>query len=380
MTQQLFPPEIIQNTTEVHFAENSKPFRWIYMSFLLIFLITIALLPVITIDVTTQSRGIIRTRHESAIITSTVYGNVKKSFLQEGKSVSKGDTLLLLTSDGIDAQLNHYLTELNTNTNFLNDLNCLLTNAPEKIKTPDYKLEWMQYKAGIKEYHIKLELLQEDFNQLQCLYKEKAIAEIDYLKSKNNLESTLSQLELFKQKSRNQWQAEETRIKIENEKLRASINQLKDEKKQYIITAPLAGSLLQAAGIETGSFVIPGQELAKLSPHDDLIVECYVSPSSIGFLKKGQRVRFQFDAFDYNQWGLLEGEVYSISDDIVPVDNQPVFKARCTLSRTFLTPRTGQKGYLRKGMTLTGRFVLTRRTLFQLLFDKVDDWLNPKII
>jgi len=138
--------------------------------------------------------------------------------------------------------------------------------------------------------------------------------------------------------------------------------------------------LLQTAGIETGSFVIPGQELAKLSPHDDLIVECYVSPSSIGFLKKGQRVRFQFDAFDYNQWGLLEGEVYSISDDIVSVDNQPVFKVRCTLSRTFLTLRTGQKGYLRKGMTLTGRFVLTRRTLFQLLFDKVDDWLNPKII
>ena len=30
-----------------------------------------------------------------------------------------------------------------------------------------------------------------------------------------------------------------------------------------------------------------------------------------------------------------------------------------------------------KGMTLNARFLLTERTLFDLLYDKVDDWLNP---
>ena len=29
-------------------------------------------------------------------------------------------------------------------------------------------------------------------------------------------------------------------------------------------------------------------------------------------------------------------------------------------------------------MTLTGRFMLIRRNLFQLLYDKTDNWLNPK--
>ena len=31
-------------------------------------------------------------------------------------------------------------------------------------------------------------------------------------------------------------------------------------------------------------------------------------------------------------------------------------------------------------VTLTARFLITRRTLWQLLFDKVDDWFNPKQI
>lgn len=35
---------------------------------------------------------------------------------------------------------------------------------------------------------------------------------------------------------------------------------------------------------------------------------------------------------------------------------------------------------LKKGMNFTGRFIVTKRTLYHLLFDNVDDWLNPKIV
>jgi len=31
-------------------------------------------------------------------------------------------------------------------------------------------------------------------------------------------------------------------------------------------------------------------------------------------------------------------------------------------------------------MTLQARFLVTERTLFQLLYDKADDWLNPNLI
>jgi len=33
----------------------------------------------------------------------------------------------------------------------------------------------------------------------------------------------------------------------------------------------------------------------------------------------------------------------------------------------------------KKGMTLQARFIVTKRSLWQLLYDKVDDWANPNI-
>lgn len=380
MSKQLFPPEIIEHTTETHFFENSKPFRWIYLSFLFIILSGIGLLPVISVDVTSQSRGVIRTKNENTAIIPAFYGRVTKTFLEEGCHVQSDDTLVILESERLNAQLDNSLKLLETNLLFLEELKYLSQAKPQQLKTPKYKNEWNKYTAGIKEFDIKLELLQEDYDQQKYLYSEKVIAEIDLLKSKNNLETVQSQLELFKQETKNNWQFEISRLQLENEDVRSSIKQLKEEKSHYVITAPVSGSLLGVIGVQAGSFVSPGQKLAEISPDEALVAECYVNSSDIGYLRNGQEVRFQFDAFDYNQWGLMKGTVINIPEDVIIVENQPVFKVRCKLSSNYLQLKTGQKGLLKKGMMLTGRFVMTRRTLFQLLFDKVDDWLNPKII
>jgi len=41
--------------------------------------------------------------------------------------------------------------------------------------------------------------------------------------------------------------------------------------------------------------------------------------------------------------------------------------------------KNGYEGKLKKGVTLQARFVVTERSLWQLLYDKVDDWVNPNI-
>ena len=109
------------------------------------------------------------------------------------------------------------------------------------------------------------------------------------------------------------------------------------------------------------------------------MIECYVSPTDIGFIKIGQHVNFQLDAFNYNQWGMSSGEVIDISKDIIIVNEQPVFRVRCSLHNKFLYLKSGYEGSLKKGMTLTGRFQLTNRSLWQLMFDKIDNWLNPAL-
>ncbi len=61
----------------------------------------------------------------------------------------------------------------------------------------------------------------------------------------------------------------------------------------------------------------------------------------------------------------------------VLLQEKPVFMIKCSLSKDELQLKNGFKGKLKKGMTLQARFILTRRTLFQLLYDRTDSWLNP---
>ncbi|WP_234461911.1 hypothetical protein [Pedobacter segetis] len=68
-----------------------------------------------------------------------------------------------------------------------------------------------------------------------------------------------------------------------------------------------------------------------------------------------------------------------ISDDILMADKQPVFKVKCSLDQGFLKLKNGYKGKLKKGMTFNARFMVTERSLYQLLYDKVDDWVNPNL-
>ena len=76
----------------------------------------------------------------------------------------------------------------------------------------------------------------------------------------------------------------------------------------------------------------------------------------------------------------MKGKIESISTDIFTDSGQPYFKVRCKMDKQSLKLRNGYEGNLKKGMTLQARFVVARRSLFQLLYDKTDDWLNPNII
>ncbi|WAC41492.1 HlyD family efflux transporter periplasmic adaptor subunit [Pedobacter sp. SL55] len=115
-------------------------------------------------------------------------------------------------------------------------------------------------------------------------------------------------------------------------------------------------------------------------PDSSLIAFCYVKPSDIGLIKKGQRVRFQIDAFNYNQWGMLTGKVIDIAEDITQQNQTMYFKVKCKLDQQYLQLKNGYKGNIKKGMSLTANFTIAKRSLLQLLYDRVDDWMNPSII
>lgn len=74
--KQLFPKEIIENTIEVHQFEHSSKSKMIYTTILVAFVIALALLPFIKVDIYTTARGMLRPSKERIAITPLQSGKV----------------------------------------------------------------------------------------------------------------------------------------------------------------------------------------------------------------------------------------------------------------------------------------------------------------
>lgn len=376
----LFPPEIIENSTQQHFVDFHTTSKILYIIVVIVILIVFAALPFINIDITIQNRGIIRSLSENNLLQLIVNGEIESISIYENKMIEKGDTLIKLKTDKIDDQISLLEQKIYENNRFFEDLSRLYSQQYEKLETAIYVAEYNEFLSKVNEIETKIILLEKEFSTSQQLFYEDVIPEMEFLREKNSYDGALSQLAFTKEQYFNKWQIEQTRLKLEKLDFVNSIFQLKNEKKNYNLVAPICGTISQFSGVQVGSFINAGQTIAFISPNQELIVECYIAPSGIGYIKEGQEVLFQLDAFNYNQWGLAHGKVKDISTDISMINENAVIRVRCSIDEEYLQLKNGFKGQLKKGMTLTGRFYLTERSLWHLLFDKFDNWLNPKLL
>jgi hemolysin D len=90
-----------------------------------------------------------------------------------------------------------------------------------------------------------------------------------------------------------------------------------------LLTAPVDG-MVQQLGIHTvGGVVTPAQSLLVIVPSDSrLEIEATVSNRDIGFVHAGQEAEIKIDTFNFTRYGLLHGQVLSVSQDAIIHERQ----------------------------------------------------------
>ncbi|WP_398472423.1 HlyD family type I secretion periplasmic adaptor subunit, partial [Tardiphaga sp.] len=84
------------------------------------------------------------------------------------------------------------------------------------------------------------------------------------------------------------------------------------------LTAPVDGVVQQLAVHTVGGVVTPAQALAVVVPSEArLEIEASVSNRDIGFVHAGQQAAVKIDTFNFTRYGLLRGDVVSVSSDAV---------------------------------------------------------------
>jgi HlyD family secretion protein len=160
--------------------------------------------------------------------------------------------------------------------------------------------------------------------------------------------------------------------------LQAELEGCLEQLHNRIVLAPVSGDIIRSSEIQEGSIIGSNQQIAEISPSGEIVATCFIKPNNIGLINAGQKVRIQVDAYNSNEWGLLDASIIDISNDIL-VENggNAYFRIKCKPEKTFLSLKNGINAEIRKGMSLNARIVVNRRSLFNLLFDKVDKWVNP---
>jgi hemolysin D len=123
-----------------------------------------------------------------------------------------------------------------------------------------------------------------------------------------------------------------------------------------LITAPVDGVVQQLAVHTVGGIVTPAQPLLVIVPAESrLEIEAMVSNRDIGFVQVGQEAEIKVQTFNFTRYGLLRGQVLTVSQDAVGRDPaqspdkpqgvdarsggtsespDPVYAARIALERT----------------------------------------------
>jgi multidrug resistance efflux pump len=382
MQTQLYPVEYAEDSLERLYSERSSRSQIIYLMVLGALLVGIALLPVARVDVSVQSAGIIRPATEKHEVKARVSGLVDQLLVRENDSVAAGQPLLVLRAGAIDEQVRQLAAQMDERRRAVADLE-MMTRAgasgaePGIFQSPRYRQAWAQFRNDQREAALKQEQATREAERVRALSSRNMASASELEEKEFQLAQARGAASLLRDRYLTGWQEQLAQARREQRDVAAQQGKVSEETSLYRVTSPVAGTVEQMQGVSRGSFVVAGEPIAVISPSSELQAEVYVTPRDIGTLHAGMPVRLQIDAFNYTDWGMATGQVREISDDFVTVDGRPVFKVKCSLDQDHLTLASGFRGRLKKGMTLRARFVVARRSLLQLLYENVNDWLNP---
>ncbi|NOQ24281.1 MAG: HlyD family efflux transporter periplasmic adaptor subunit [Bacteroidales bacterium] len=379
MNNKIYPVDIVETTVEYHLAKNSTKSQIIYIIVILAFVIAIVSLPFIYVNVTVQGSGIVRPVTEKTEVKALVSGRISSIYIKDGQNVQKDDTLIIIQSAKLTSQYSLLEKQKQEAGNYIEDLKKLVILKTSTFKTGKYQGEYYKFKEKIIQVKNKRKKAKRELNRNETLLEQEFISKKEYDDLKYQYTLVGNEYNIMVTNQLSIWKSDLSRNNSLLNELKSQIEQLQKEQEYYVIKAPVTGTIEQFNGIYEGTNIQAGQTISGISPETDLIAEVYVTSKDIGYLSKGSKLNIQVDAFNYNYWGMIKGEITEISDDYVLVENQPVFKIKCKMEKYYLSLRNGVAGDLKKGMTIHARFLLTERSLYQLMFDNVNDWLNPAV-
>jgi len=147
-----------------------------------------------------------------------------------------------------------------------------------------------------------------------------------------------------------------TRVASELSQTKENASAREDAFLRTTIRSPMKGVVKNVQITTVGGVVQAGQPILEIVPtEDEMLVEAYVKPSEVAFLKVGQAAVVKLTAYDFNKYGGLEGVLEHLSPDTLRDEKQKKPGNPVELEEGFyrIIVRVKETTDLRNGLRLT---------------------------
>ncbi|MEM8674931.1 MAG: HlyD family efflux transporter periplasmic adaptor subunit [Cyanobacteria bacterium P01_G01_bin.67] len=160
----------------------------------------------------------------------------------------------------------------------------------------------------------------------------------------------------------------QTKIAETQNKLAAATSLL--EKRS--LRAPVGGVVLSFNVVNTGKVVQSGETVAEIAPQNSpLVLSAILPDSEAGFVEKGMPVQVKFDAYSYQDYGVIPGKVISVSSDRKADEKLgDGYRIKIELERNYVVEEK-QKIWFKPGQTATADVVIRRQRIIDVLLDPI---------
>ncbi|BAZ33269.1 HlyD family secretion protein [Cylindrospermum sp. NIES-4074] len=164
-----------------------------------------------------------------------------------------------------------------------------------------------------------------------------------------------------------------TSLQAEIAQSKSQIQSLKFQLGQRELKAPVSGTLFQLPIQKAGSVVQLGTMVAEIAPQNSpLIIRAQMATTESGSLQKGLPVKIKFDAYPFQDYGILSGELVEISPNTIEVDTPNGKVAAYNLDialKENCIPSPNKCIPLRPGDTATAEVIVRQRRIIDFLLD-----------
>ncbi|MBW4476199.1 MAG: HlyD family efflux transporter periplasmic adaptor subunit [Tolypothrix brevis GSE-NOS-MK-07-07A] len=253
------------------------------------------------------------------------------------------------------------------------------TNQVDQLKKEEEESKRLYEKAKSDIKQAKLRLAEEQnryqstMSQLESDIKQ---ANLRLQEEQNSHQSLLQTGKLAMLRNQQQVKDLDTQIGTLQSQIAQAGSQmtsLKLQMQQRIVRSPIDGVIFEFPTTKPGAVVQPGQRIAQIAPKNtNFVLKAQIPSQDSGFLKVGMPVKIKFDAYPFQEYGIVQGKLTWISPDSkvsqTPQGNAENFDLEVTIDQQYIENGT-KRIPLSAGQTANAEVIIRQRRVIDFVLD-----------